>query len=52
MIRPRAVGRPSGDRARGLALLSLPGLWVAAVLGLVYAVPGESSGCPPWSRPP
>ncbi|MFD8072865.1 PP2C family protein-serine/threonine phosphatase [Streptomyces sp. NPDC059718] len=40
MIRPRAVGRPSGNRARGLALLSLPGLWVAAVLGLVYAVPG------------
>ncbi|MFB7286097.1 PP2C family protein-serine/threonine phosphatase [Actinacidiphila glaucinigra] len=46
MIRPRAVSRRSGSRARGLAILSLPGLWVAAVLGLVYAVPGGVQWAP------
>ncbi|MEU1620416.1 PP2C family protein-serine/threonine phosphatase [Streptomyces sp. NPDC005722] len=46
MIRPRAVIRRSGNRARGLAILSLPGLWVAAVLGLVYAMPGGVQWAP------
>ncbi|MFI2303696.1 PP2C family protein-serine/threonine phosphatase [Actinacidiphila glaucinigra] len=46
MIRPRAVNRRSGGRARGLVILSLPGLWVAAVLGLVYAVPGGVQWAP------
>ncbi|WP_431960502.1 PP2C family protein-serine/threonine phosphatase [Actinacidiphila sp. bgisy160] len=46
MIRPRAVSRRGTGRARGWALLSLPGLWVAGVLGLVYAVPGGVQWAP------
>ncbi|WP_431945777.1 PP2C family protein-serine/threonine phosphatase [Actinacidiphila sp. bgisy167] len=46
MIRPRPASRRSGTRARGLVILSLPGVWVAAVLGLVYTVPGGAQWAP------
>ncbi|MEU4095176.1 PP2C family protein-serine/threonine phosphatase [Streptomyces sp. NPDC026673] len=52
MIRPRAVSRGPRRGARGLAVLSLPGLWVAAVLGLVYAVPGGVQWVPAVAAAP